>query len=1102
MPKVVEIAIGVALIGIAALSGVGLVSLPGLLAGHALGLFLAGATMFMGGITALLQPNPLSGMNPITIRQAVAPRVILYGQAPLGGFLSYIASAGSSNEYLHLVFTFSGCQLTAIDEVWFDNNLLQFRLQGGSVAPAALLETGYYNGLVLVEEKLGAPGEAAFPQLIADTAGLGAWAWSSTDRQDGCCSMHFRLKWDNNHFPNGVPQIKIIARGRPLYDPRTSESAYTPNLALVIRDYLTDRYFGVRAPAAVVNDTLMMAAANLADELVDVLQPPVYASGTAYGAGARVVDANGNVQSATVPGVSGPSSSGLTYTPDGGSAIYGAWNPTTGGLTTDQNPGEQIIWENIGPLATNEARYQCNGAFTLDHSPQDILQALLAAGNGRLSWIAGLWNVYLGAWREPELSIDQDGLRDTVVIERHASRRDAVNAVKGTFLDPGNQWQKNSFPPVIRAAYVADDSGFPDANDRGFWALGSIYAVNDAVIDGGDIGLAAGSSGGAYICTQAHTSSATNRPNGGSSSSSYWTPCLEIAWKDVDYALTTSPSMAQRLASMELEQARRPNRLTLPAKFGAYQAQPPDTFTFAFPFLGFTDQAWEIQQLKVALAEDLAIGVDLISIETDSGIYAWSTAQEQLMGASLRTPALVNPTAVAPVTSLSLESGPATMITNSDGINSPRILVMWNPPADQFVLAGGKIFIDYQVHASGNWISGNEVDGAVTQCYLQGVTSGVSYDVRVRCRNVAGCFSAYAEQDSLTASCTVSSFVGSLGAGLQSNGQNLADNPSFEIAATPSSGDLVAAWYAQGVSSATMASGDGPSGLTVTPVSGVNVVSMSFYAGTIPENNSWLGIIAARKSVSVAPGQLYQLSGQIQVKWNSTLPSGVRAYAYLIAIVTYTDASIDFFSPGAVFQGTFGWQPVLLAFNIPASNGSGSLPVSMTWGLRAVVLNLNSSPATVGQWPLIAYFDNFSIRQATEQSQLPPVTQASFNSAIVGGGSPLTAIDAGTSATIEVAAFALQTGWGIVYYNAGSIAGLAYNTGYYVYTDDPTMAGGSVTYLAATTPDEVVVAQGYVLVGVIITPKAASAPTSGSGGGGHSPGWEPGGGGGGGGGGG
>jgi hypothetical protein len=156
----------------------------------------------------------------------------------------------------------------------------------------------------------------------------------------------------------------------------------------------------------------------------------------------------------------------------------------------------------------------------------------------------------------------------------------------------------------------------------------------------------------------------------------------------------------------------------------------------------------------------------------------------------------------------------------------------------------------------------------------------------------------------------------------------------------------------------------------------------------------------------------------------------------------------------------------------------------------------------VGQWPLIAYFDNFSIRQATEQSQLPPVTQASFNSAIVGGGSPLTAIDAGTSATIEVAAFALQTGWGIVYYNAGSIAGLAYNTGYYVYTDDPTMAGGSVTYLAATTPDEVVAAQGYVLVGVIITPKAAAAPTSGSGGGGHSPGWEPGGGGGGGGGGG
>ena len=61
-----------------------------------------------------------------------------------------------------------------------------------------------------------------------------------------------------------------------------------------------------------------------------------------------------------------------------------------------------------------------------------------------------------------------------------------------------------------------------------------------------------------------------------------------------------------------------------------------------------------------------------------------------------------------------------------------------------------------------------------------------------------------------------------------------------------------------------------------------------------------------------------------------------------------------------------------------------------------------------------------------------------------------TAVDAGSTATINVAAHTVQFGEYSVNYNSGSVAGLLFSKKYYVFCDDPGYAGGAVTYYATT----------------------------------------------------
>lgn len=107
------------------------------------------------------------------------------------------------------------------------------------------------------------------------------------------------------------------------------------------------------------------------------------------------------------------------------------------------------------------------------------------------------------------------------------------------------------------------------------------------------------------------------------------------------------------------------------------------------------------------------------------------------------------------------------------------------------------------------------------------------------------------------------------------------------------------------------------------------------------------------------------------------------------------------------------------------------------------------STATVSPAP--PYYGGEDYDNVIGGNTVPPgyIESLIINSYVSGaGGSPLSATDAGTDATIAIAAHDRVYSDKSVSLSAGSLTGLPYSTDYWVYYDDPDRSGGAVTYVA------------------------------------------------------
>lgn len=161
---------------------------------------------------------------------------------------------------LHQIITLAGHEIDGVEKLYLDGNEVAF-----GASPDVRWATGRYAGRVFMAVNLGGDNQDAQPDCVNQLPGV----WTTDHRQRGCAHVYLILRFENSIFPEGLPDIEFLVRGKKCYDPRGPTTAWTRNAALIARDYLTNTRYG--AGLTSIDDTNVSAAANVCDQLISKL---------------------------------------------------------------------------------------------------------------------------------------------------------------------------------------------------------------------------------------------------------------------------------------------------------------------------------------------------------------------------------------------------------------------------------------------------------------------------------------------------------------------------------------------------------------------------------------------------------------------------------------------------------------------------------------------------------------------------------------------------------------------------------------------------------------------------------------------------------------
>lgn len=195
------------------------------------------------------------------IRSPIEARRVIYGTARVSGPLIYAASSGADSRFLHLVIPLAAHPVQAIDHVWLGDSIIPPE----HINADGVVIAGPYAGWVRIRKYLGNQ-TTADPYLMAESPD----GWSATDVMAGIPYIYVRLEYQETLFRSGIPNVSAAVIGKnDIIDPRTGTAGFSNNWALCVRDYLLSD-FGLACAADEIDDDYFIAAANLADEQVQL----------------------------------------------------------------------------------------------------------------------------------------------------------------------------------------------------------------------------------------------------------------------------------------------------------------------------------------------------------------------------------------------------------------------------------------------------------------------------------------------------------------------------------------------------------------------------------------------------------------------------------------------------------------------------------------------------------------------------------------------------------------------------------------------------------------------------------------------------------------
>jgi hypothetical protein len=275
----------------------------------------------------------------IMIRSSVETHKLVYGTARVSGVLVHAATTDSGsgtvtgtrdNKLLHLVVALAGHEVEMIDNVYFNDQQLNIDVNGVVTSGPYYTPSTAPNSHAVVRKFTGSEDQEAFAQMVAEIPG-----WTTAHRGRGVAYLWVRLEFSNDVFPNGIPNISAVVKGKKVYDPRTGLTEWSENPALCTRDYLLNEC-GVATTR--FDDSYTTASANACEESVALRAGGTQDRYTCNGVVDTGVSRRDNLQ-ALIASMAGE----VVRVGNKVRIFAGAYDTHSGAITDDMLAGELVV---------------------------------------------------------------------------------------------------------------------------------------------------------------------------------------------------------------------------------------------------------------------------------------------------------------------------------------------------------------------------------------------------------------------------------------------------------------------------------------------------------------------------------------------------------------------------------------------------------------------------------------------------------------------------------------------------------------------------------------------------------------------------------------
>ena len=206
-----------------------------------------------------------TGERKQMLRSSSAPETVIVGKTVISGLLFFAeeeAGEQDENEKITLALALAGHPIEKIGKIWLGDDLIETFGEYTVHEVKHLWLKSLKITASVVEVELHNSREDVDPFMLKNCP-----SWKEDMIGRGMAWLRVTLTFDQEKFPYGLPNVKCEVWGKHLFDPRTGQTTWSNNGALVILDYY--RHY-LKVPDTDIDFDSFKQAADLCDEKVSL----------------------------------------------------------------------------------------------------------------------------------------------------------------------------------------------------------------------------------------------------------------------------------------------------------------------------------------------------------------------------------------------------------------------------------------------------------------------------------------------------------------------------------------------------------------------------------------------------------------------------------------------------------------------------------------------------------------------------------------------------------------------------------------------------------------------------------------------------------------